>query len=110
MFKLVKKDTFEWPVTIHIPQGGRHVDKRFTAEFRFLDLDDIEEAITDDADFVRRVLAGWHPDFTDADGEPIPFTEETLDQAARTPFIASGIVRAFFDAMGGKEAKRKNSR
>ena len=123
---LSQSATYKWPVRISLPAGGDAVGKRdvhtFDAEFKRLPQTRVneiiqlvrdqergrrsdEEALVQDTDVAREVLAGW-TGVIDDDGKQIPFSETVRDQLLEIPTVASQIVVAWFDS--NKDAKRKN--
>jgi len=112
MFKLTKEDHFSWPVKFSVPQSnGQEKDYSMLAEFKFVNNDRLKEIMTeeeDSEDFLDDVLVGWSK-FKDIDGNDVPYNDETRSYALTQTPIISAMVRAFFAAMGGKKARRKNS-
>jgi hypothetical protein len=123
---LSQSATYKWPVRITLPAGGDAVGKRevhtFDAEFRRLPQTRVneiiqlvrdqergrrtdEEALVQDTDVAREVMAGW-TGVVDDDGKQIPYSESVRDQLLEIPTVASQIVFAWFDS--NKDGKRKN--
>jgi len=112
-FTLKQSDSYQWPVVIDIPvDGGRHDRQTFDGEFKRVTQSRIremgqliqEEEITD-ADLVREVLVGW-TNIDDDDGNPVKFSQSTLNQLIDIPLVATAIATAYFNSMAG--VKRKN--
>lgn len=105
---------FDWPVDVKKPiSGGRFKTERFTARFRTVDEE--EQAAINDLPITRNNAAqaracwiGWGEDVRDAAKEPIPYDEEVRDRLLGRPYVAAAVVGAYWDAMSGKKAARKN--
>lgn len=116
MFKVVDVESFRWPVIVHVPQdGGTFAKRTFTGEFAALPQDDIDDALEDlhdgtlDANFANRVLVGWPAGQVQAsDGSEMPYSDENKIKLLRMSYVRNGVVDAFFDAVSGGGAKRKN--
>lgn len=113
MFKLSQNTTYRWPVTVHIPQdGGKFVKATFTAEFRALPQNEIDQVITDaregdrDADLCAECLTGWSG-VQDGDGTDLPFSDEAKAKLLNVPYARIALVTAFFESLNGG-ARRKN--
>lgn len=99
-------------IKINEPQDGTsYKTQRVVVTFEVLNKDDAKDlaAEGDDA-LITRVLKSWGDPkkggkggFDDQDGEPLPFTPDVIAGLLNTPWIASGLVRGYFDvAYGGK--------
>lgn len=113
MFDIQQPDTFTWPVEVWIPRdGGKKVKATFTAEFKALDQDEIDNNLRDlrdgnpDADFATGCLVGWKG--LQDGGTELPFSDEAKVKALRKPYVRNAIVTAFFESISGKSAARKN--
>lgn len=116
MFKLSQPTSFFWPITVEIPKGGKFEKHTFDAEFRLLEVDELNELTerfsglsSDDEDkskeAIRQILVGWKG-VVDDDGE-VPFSETSVEQLLKIPQARVALLRGFRAAMSG-EAKRKN--
>lgn len=111
MFKLNQSATFRWPVEVNVmTDGGKHTKQTFDADFLRLgqkQLDELSSKVKanelTDADFVRRVVTGWHGVVDD--GAEVPFSASALDQLLDLPGLAASIVMAFGRAHAGIIAK-----
>lgn len=99
-------------IKINEPQDGTgYKTHRVVVTFEVLNKDVAKDltAEGDDA-LITRVLKGWGDPkkggkggFDDANGEPLPFTDEVIADLLNRPWISSGLVRGYFDvAYGGK--------
>ena len=112
-FVLKQSDTYRWPVQVDMPvDGGRHERHTFDGEFKRITQSRVREmgelietGDLIDSDLVREVLIGWDG-VNDEDGNPIKFSQKTLDQLVDVPMLATAISKAFFESLAG--AKRKN--
>lgn len=108
MFKVRKNASFKWDVKVQVPVDGRHVEQRFTAQFkqvdrsRFTDLRDDPES---EQALLRDVLLGWEG-IADENGETIAFSDEARDALLEIPYVRLAVVEAFFEGISGR--KRKN--
>ena len=98
---------FDWPVTIRIPQDGQYQEQSFTARFRTLSRSRTQTlADSGDQAFLTEVLIGWHG-ITDIQGNPIPYDRQRCAQLIAIPYIATALIRAYFEALDG-ELDQKN--
>ena len=112
MFKLEKKDTFRWPVTVNVPRdGGTFASHQFTAEYKLLEQSKVDALIerfrNDDADFLNEILVGWDGVF-DAEGNKLDFNEDSKRQLLEIPYARTALVKTYFDAANGNKVKRGN--
>lgn len=112
MFKLAQSETFRWPVAWEEPGDGKMVQVSFTAVFHRLTHSEITEIINgergDDPQITtaRRLLAGWGDDVLDADGDPLPFSTANVHQLLEVAGAPGAIIKAFFEAVSGKGARK----
>ena len=114
MFVLDDSGEFDWPVDVKKPvDGGKFQLQRFTARFR--PVGEEEQAtifklpITEqNVAQARACWIGWGDDVCDADKQPLPYDEETRDRLLGRSYISNAVTRAYWDAMTGKKAERKN--
>ncbi len=112
MFKIVKTETYKWPVTVRLPaDGGKFDVSTFDVVFKRLSAPEVAELrvglFRDDADAVaaaRGLVVGWSG-VEDNDGE-LPFSGSALDGILHISGVAPAIVAAFFESVIG--APRKN--
>ena len=113
MFVLKEDRRFEWTVKVEVPQaGGKFLTQLFTGVFVPIDADRQDEIMRapisqQDAMIAAEALQGWGEDVTGEDARPLPFDEENKARLLKIPYVRTGVVRAYFDAMSGK-AERKN--
>lgn len=116
MFDVVDVPSFKWPVKVKVPQdGGTFATRTFTAEFAALPQDDIDQALEElregslDANFADRVLCGWPSgQVRDSNKNEMPYSDENKKILLRMSYVRNGVVEAFFDAVSGGAARRKN--
>lgn len=120
-FKLsADASTYRWPVTISVPDNGRHTKETFTAIFNRLDHERCMEIIAamnrfskgerqdDDPSEVEaclEVLAGWD-DVTGPDDKPLPFTRANAEAMLAVEFLPFQLLTAWAESKN--EGKRKN--
>ncbi len=114
MFKIAQEPSYKWPVTVHIPKdGGKFVKATFSAEFRALPQDEIDNVLQDirdgdrDADFATTSLIGWSG-VQDMDGSELPYSDEAKAKLTNIPYVRNALVAAFFESISGGAARRKN--
>ena len=108
MFQIQTHDTpIKWPVTVSVPvDGGKVQDHVFTAHFHWLDGDDLDAAaVQGDEAAAKAVLSGWGDDFSGPDGQPLPFNDETANNAVKIPYLRRAIIAAYYDMINGVESK-----
>ncbi|MGB0747185.1 MAG: hypothetical protein ACPGO3_00420 [Magnetospiraceae bacterium] len=98
---LADERRFKAKVTVQTPQesGGKR-ECSFTAHFRVLTYSEQEEILERNpggADFqiLKTALVGWGDDLQDEEGQPIPFTDDTLRAILDIPYIRMAMYRAF---------------
>lgn len=117
------KDTFEWTVKVRIPNKGSWREQNFVAEFHLLPQDRIDELIAkyrvlqeeavdleEDApeNLAAELLASWDETVRGTDGQPLPVTPENKAVLLRISYVRAAVVRAYFEAVGGRKAKLGN--
>lgn len=112
MFKIEKPKEITWPVTVSIPRdGGNTVKATFTGKFRILPAGEFNAIYSNggnDEDLIRNTLTGWNDDLCDESGQPIAFSDDSLNMIASVPYIRSAIVSAYLELAHGKKAGAKN--
>lgn len=122
MFKLTTSHRFWATATASIPSETTP-DKTETQSFRILfelmpkdesaaAVDAMTAALqvgavaVDEADRAQlvRVVKGWD-EVVDADGEPMPFSAEALDQALRFPWFRQAVSVSYGKAISGEAAR-----
>lgn len=111
MFKLAKKRTVEWPVTVHIPQdGGKTTKATFTAEFEVLEQAQIDDIVMgrdpEHTDLLAAALIGWKG-VADEAGAELPFTPEHKRALLEITYVRTALFAAHAQLHRG-EAARKN--
>ena len=97
-----------WPVTLYEPKdGGRSTQHLVDVQYELLSQAEKDQAASGgDVEFLQRVVRDWKK-FEEADGTPIPCTEESRADFFETGWIMIGIVQGYFLANAG--GRRKNS-
>jgi len=108
MFKLSVSPSYTARVTVDLPGGG---SASFDAKFRRLSQTDLDAMMKrvqsediDDEAIVDAVLLGWDG-VEDADGTPLPFTEENKARVLDVVPVRGTVVRAFFESLAKAKAK-----
>lgn len=112
MFKIQKKATFTWPVTVNVPRdGGGFVTHEFTAEFKLQEQSKLDRLLeqfrNEDRDILKELLVGWEG-VSDAEGNVMLFTEETRDHLIDIPYVRTGLLKAYFESSSGNKVKKGN--
>jgi hypothetical protein len=108
MFKLAKKPTVFWPVTVKEPQDGGGVRKfTFDAEFAVLTQDEQEEAVRGGQDLLELQLIGWKSNLTDEHGQPFEFSEANKRVLLSITYVRAALFQAIGEFQNG-QAARKN--
>ncbi len=83
----------DWPVSVPVPQDGGEVETQtFTARFRLLSKEDLEDAVANAKDafeIQRRVWVGFGKD------ETMTLTQELFDQGMATPYFRVALMEAY---------------
>lgn len=111
MFKLVKRQTFKWPVKVMLPSNGKHEVHEFTATFVKPESDDLTEILNNpdpatNTAFMKRHVEGWDDRIVDESDKPLPFTPENFDLVMSDVYVRPAVIAAYVDGVLG--AKRKN--
>jgi hypothetical protein len=112
MFKIVKADTYTWPVSVKLPtDGGKFETSTFDVRFKRLsklDVDALRNKLFADAgdaaEAAREVVVGWSG--VENDDGPIPFSDTALADVLSIQGVAAAIISALFESVTG--AQRKN--
>lgn len=117
MFKVLDAVTeFTWPVEIEVPRAGKYATHQIMGRFRIPDerdresiMDEVREGSISEIELAERIFAGWEDGHVqDADGEPMPPTEENIRFFLGLPYFRRGVTRAYMESQAGKRAARKN--
>jgi hypothetical protein len=111
MFKVARKRTVKWPVTVSIPQDqGKTTKATFTAEFELLDQQRIDDIVMgrdpEQPDLLAAALIGWEG-VADEAGNELPFTPENKRALLEITYVRTAILVAHAQLHRG-EAARKN--
>lgn len=112
MFKIEKKSTFKWPVTVNVPKdGGGFSSFEFSAEFKLFDQSKmdllLERFRNDDQDIIKEMLVGW-TGVQDSDGKELVFSVENRDTLTDIPYVRSALLKGYFEAASGNKVKKGN--
>lgn len=113
-YQLIKDRQFKCPVTVQVPNADGGSDKfTFTATFIARDPEHRREMLQSigmgDADrgaIIKDIVADWDG-LDDEDGQPLEFSDASIDAVARDAFLPSAIFAAYAKALSA-EAQRKN--
>lgn len=132
-FSIAQLDSYRWPVDVKVPANGGYETYRFTGIFKHLssadaaamlagfeqhDIDEqdpmaavkMAQYVTDkQVDLYMQIWLGWEDDLTDAQGKPLPCTEEARRQLLRQRMIREGVMAAHKASQGGEEPRVGNS-
>ena len=112
MFKIEKETSIRWPVTVNVPRdGGRITKATFGVRFELIPADEFATIYRDggnDEDLLRRAVTGWDSDVADAEGTPLAYSTDALDQLIGITDVRAGMVAAYIECSSGKAAARKN--
>jgi len=111
MFKIVKSESYTWPVDVRIPiDGGRFESHTFDVKFRRHDRDGVEavrksfaDPSTDVAQIAREIVIGW--DGVSDESGAMPFSAGALDTVLKIQGVAPAIVGAFLASAYGVDRK-----
>lgn len=106
--------SYEWPITVNIPNNGKYIDRTFKGEFALLDNDELKQIregsfVEDDSELAKVVLIGWSG-VKGEDGEEIPYSDETKEKLLNIPYVCHGIVVSFLESLSGAKLKNSNRR
>lgn len=111
MFKLVKKLSIWWPVTVQVPQdGGKTQPRKLQAEFKLLTQPQIDELLQEsplDVDFLCEAVTDWK-EVESEDGEPLICSPEQRRELFEIGYVRAGFFEAFWKANAGRAAALKN--
>lgn len=107
MFKLQLSPTYFAPATLaHLNAEGKLIQGKFDCQFRRLPKEEMADMATrlnsgeiTDAEFFDKVMVGWRA-VADADGQPVTFSKEALEQACKTvDGFGRACAKAYFDSV-----------
>lgn len=117
MFTLKKSRTFEWPVTVTVPDRGKHSKSSFTAVFRVLERDELQQRIAElnDPDvsasergarmveFLSAILVSVEGVAVEDGGD---MTNRDICEALTTDtFTAPALFDAYVEGIAGRQRK-----
>lgn len=105
-FSFKKREFFPVEVTVPVPNEKGGMDNNtFTAHFKPATSAEVKALRDgDDADTVRKQLAGW--DMVDAETkQPVPYSEEAREAVLSIASAPYHIALAFYRASSGAKAK-----
>jgi len=112
MFKLQKNRIVKnWPCTIDIAlDGGKTAALKCTLDFKLLSVAEQDKlAGKSDAEYLAAVVTGWDG-IGDEDGNPVPFSPESLADACQQTEFCIGAVAAHKEAYSGAAIKNLRAR
>jgi hypothetical protein len=110
MFKIAKKNTITWPVTVNVPKDGGKTGKHtFNVEFEVLSTDEAQKVIKDEGDLLDRQVVGWpEGQVQNDDGSNLPFSEDAKAKLININYVRVGMYAALNEINSGRAAARKN--
>lgn len=116
MFTLKKSRTFEWPVTVTVPDKGKHSKSSFSAVFRVLERDELQQRIAElndqevsasergsrMADFLESILVSVEGVIVD--GEDMN-NREICEALTVDTFTAPALFDAYVEGIAGRQRK-----
>jgi len=107
MFTIVKHPTFRTTATIQVPTDDGIVPQSINVRFRIgADDDDVVEGYG--LPFLRAIILSLD-DLVDETGSPVPYSDAIRDELLSRPFVRTGILRAYFDALSGAKAAARGN-
>ena len=107
MFTVIKNPTFRTTATINVPTDDGIVAQTLSVRFRIgADDDDVGEGVG--VPFLRSVILSLD-DMVGEDQVPLPYSEALRDQLLARPFVRTGLLRAYFDALSGAKAATRGN-
>lgn len=109
MFVLKSSPTVSWPIQIPMPADGGAVERiDVTVEYRLLPQSRYEDLKAHDKGLLKECVVGWNDDAfgqENANGEadPLPFNAENLAALIEYPFIRTGLLQGYWQAVAGLE-------
>lgn len=109
MFILKSSPTVSWPIQIPMPTDGGAVERiDVTVEYKLLPQSRYEELKAHDKTLLKECVVGWNDDAfgqENANGEadPLPFNAENLAALIEYPFIRTGLLQGYWQAVAGLE-------
>jgi hypothetical protein len=102
MFKLIDNPTFTHVVKVMVPIDGGHREETFKATYKVLKTNEINRFDLSDPGASREFLCEAVvslEDIADAQGNPLPYSDELRDQVLALPYARSALARGYFDAV-----------
>lgn len=109
-FVIKETETFEWDVEFTTPEKGKHVKRKFKAEFEILNEDEIREYFGEKVDrpasdfLLRSVQSITDIDVMGSDGK-LAEGDDAIKILAKKPSVALAMVRAYFSGVTGHKSK-----
>lgn len=104
MFTIVDQPIFRHPVTLRVPVDGGYRDETLTVTYRVLPVDEAEKfdlgAAKSATSFLRAVVSRID-DLTDANGNPVAYSDDLRERVIKLPYARAAIARAYFEAVAG---------
>jgi hypothetical protein len=102
MFKIIDEPEFTHEVKVLVPVDGGHQEQSFKTRFRVVPLDELEDlelaTSAGQETFLRRVVVRFD-DIVDAQGQPMPQSDELTNRMLATPYVRTALFRAYTAAM-----------
>lgn len=114
-YRFVEHYHYPWPVIVRLPHpehAGDTAEQSFEMTFRAITDDEarsLDERLATaetpraaadmETAFLLSVCTGWNEEVLDAEGEPVPFSGETLARMLAVPFFKRAVMAAFLGSM-----------
>ena len=111
MLKISTEPTFTHPVTARVPVDGGFREDKFTATFRVLATDKMDEFNLVTTKGQREFLAAAIvrlDELEDDEKRSIPYSDEVRDQVIRIPYVRTALAKAYFDGVSGAALGNSN--
>lgn len=109
MFVLKKENTVSWPIEIPMPADGGEINRiDVTVEYQLLPQSRYEQLKGNDKELLRECVIGWNDDAFgvetgDGSTESLAFSADTLDQLLEFPYVRTGFLSGYWQAISGIE-------
>lgn len=122
-FKLSRTHRYWWPVTVRIPDpetAGQVIEQQLKLQFEplpraeelrsnesFAELKTMRAMAEFEIANTKRIVRNWDG-VVDGNGEAVPFSEESLEQALQFEWFRAAVAKAYRASLAGDEARLGN--
>lgn len=106
-FTIIENPTFIHTVPVMVPVDGGHVEQSLKAQFRVVSQDDLAEhdlRTPEGTEAYCRAIVADFADIEDAQGAPIPMSDQVRNKLYRTPYVQIALIRSYALAMSKAKA------